>query len=181
MTKKKKNTNNYFPIKNYIYGALIIVAIIGLVWYALSWYNVKQQEKLMTSYLISSNTLTSEIQDLNEIVQVLKESPSEYFVYISYNNDENIYRLEKKLKKIIDNYGLKDSFYYINITQEKNDKDIYTRLNDAFNTNTITNVPCILYFKNNILEQTIIDDKKVFNVNDFTEVLKDYEYEKISQ
>jgi len=181
MAKKKNNNNKYIPIRNYVYGALIIIAVILLTWYIISWYSVKKQEKLMTSYLITTNTLTYEIKDLNEIVQVLKESPSEYFVYISYTNDENIYRLEKKLKKIIDEYNLKDEFYYINITDNINDKDIYNRLNNSFNTTQIKKAPCILYFKNNELEQVIINENGIFNVNDLTELLKDYEYERMSQ
>ena len=181
MMQKKKKSNKYFPLKNYIYGALIFITIILLAWYIISWYNVKQTEKLMTSYLVTSNTVTSEIKDLNEIVQVLKESPSEYFVYISYNNNEDVYKLEKKLKKIIDNYNLKDEFYYINITDYLEDDDVYTKLNNAFNTTQIKNAPCILYFKNNQLEEVIINKVDVFDVSDFTTLLEEYEYEKISQ
>ena len=179
--KKKNKSNKYFPYKNYIYGLLIFIAIILLAWYVISWYNVKQTEKLMNSYLITSNTVTSEIKDLNEIIQVLKESPSEYFVYISYNNDEDVYRLEKNLKKIIDNYGLKDAFYYINITDYKENKDVYTKLNDSFNTTRINNAPCILFFKDNELKEVIINKTGVFNINEVTKLLNNYEYEKISQ
>ncbi|MBQ6841282.1 MAG: hypothetical protein IJO63_04115 [Bacilli bacterium] len=179
--QKKNKSDKYFTIRHYIYGALIFIAIILLIWYILSWYNVKQTEKLMNSYLVTTSTVTYEIKDLTEIVQVLKESPSEYFVYISYNNDEDVYKLEKKLKNVIDEYNLKDEFYYINITDEIEDKDIYTRLNDAFNTTQIKNAPCILYFKNNQLEKVIIEDNKVFNVDDFKDLLTEYEYEKISQ
>lgn len=176
--QKKNKSNKYFPVKNYIYGLLIFLAIILLAWYAISWYKVKQTEKLMTSYLVASNTITYEIKDLNEIVQVLKESPSEYFVYISYTNDEEVYKLEKKLKKEIDNYGLKDEFYYINITEYLDDEEIYTKLNNAFNTTQIKNVPCLLYFKNNQLEKVIINKSKVFEASDFSKLLQEYEYEK---
>lgn len=170
--------NKYIPTKNYVYGAIILLAIVFIAWYAISWYEVKQQEKLMNSYLITTNTLSYEIKDLNEVVQVLRESPSNYFVYVSYTNNEDIYKLEKKLKKVIDNYELKDEFYYINITDIKDNKNLITKLNDTFNTTKISNVPCILYFKNNVLEQVIMDDKNIFNVNDFTKVLDDYNYEK---
>lgn len=178
MQKKNKN-NKYFSTKHYVYAALLFIAIILIIWYALSWYNVKKQERLMNSYLVTTSTVTYEIKDLSEIVQVLKESPSEYFVYISYNNDEEIYKLEKKLKKIIDEYNLKDEFYYINVTDIKDDENLYTRLNDSFNTTQIQNVPCILYFKNNQLFKVIIEKDKVFNVNDFKDVLTKNEYERI--
>lgn len=179
--QKKTKSSKYIPAKNYIYGLLIFVAIILLVWYFISWYQVKQTEKLMTSYLVTSNTVNYEIKDITEIVQVLRESPSEYFVYISYTNNEDIYKLEKKLKKVIDNYGLKDEFYYINITDYMQNDSVYTDLNNTFNTTRIKNAPCILYFKNNELEDVIIDKNSVFDINEFTELLNEYEYEKISQ
>ena len=120
-------------------------------------------------------------QDIDEIVQVLKESPSEYFIYISYTNDEDVYKLEKKLKKVIDSYGLKDEFYYINITDYQDDETIFTQLNDTFNTTRIKNTPCILYFKNNELAEVILDNTEIFEIDEFTNILKEYEYEKISQ
>lgn len=177
MAKKKTKNAKYIPTKNYVYGLLILLAIVFLAWYAISWYEVKQKDKLMNSYLITTNTLLYEIKSLDEVVQVLRESPSEYFVYISYTNDEDVYRLEKKLKKVIDNYELHDEFYYINITDNKDDK-ILTKLNDTFNTTKISNVPCILYFKNNTLEQIIVDKNSVFNINDFTTLLDTNNYEK---
>ena len=39
----------------------MILVVIFLIWYALSWYTVKKQDKLMNSYLITTNTLTYEI------------------------------------------------------------------------------------------------------------------------
>ena len=96
--KSKKNNINFKKIFYFILGFLLI---IFLIWYIISWKNVKQEEKLMNSYLITSNTLSVEIKDLSETIQVLKESPSEYFVYISYTNDEKIFNFEKKLKKVI--------------------------------------------------------------------------------
>ena len=177
--KKKKNKNSkYIPTKNYIYGALILLAVVFLAWYAISWYEVKEEEKLMTSYLITTNTLSYEIKNLNEVTQVLKESPNNYFIYISYTNDENVYRLEKKIKKVIDNYELQDEFYYINITDIKDDDKLLRNLNDTFNTTKINNVPCILYYQNGDLKQIITEDKKVFSIDKLTDLLTKYEYEK---
>lgn len=179
--KKNEKGNKYIPFKNYIYAILFLIIVILIVWYFLSWYKIKQEEKYINSYLISSGTLSLEIKDLDEIVQVLKESPSEYFVFITYNNDENTYKLEKRLKLIIDDYGLKDEFYYINVTNLKESSTLYNELNDAFSTTMIKNVPCLLYFKSDELEKIIIDEKKIFNADDVIKLLDEYDYEKISQ
>lgn len=173
--KSKKNNINFKKIFYFILGFLLI---IFLIWYITSWKNVKQEEKLMNSYLITSNTLSVEIKDLSETVQVLKESPSEYFVYISYTNDEKIFNFEKKLKKLIDNYNLKDEFYFVNVTNIKDDENFYSEINDTFNTKLINNIPCILHFKNNELKKVIYNKDLNKTYTNFENLLKENEFDK---
>lgn len=173
--KSKKNNINFKKIFYFILGFLLI---IFLIWYIISWKNVKQEEKLMNSYLITSNTLSVEIKDLSETVQVLKESPSEYFVYISYTNDEKIFNFEKKLKKLIDNYNLKDEFYFVNVTNINDDENFYSEINDTFNTKLINNIPCILHFKNNELKKVIYNKDLNKTYTNFENLLKENEFDK---
>lgn len=173
--KSKKNNINFKKIFYFILGFLLI---IFLIWYIISWKNVKQEEKLMNSYLITSNTLSVEIKDLSETVQVLKESPSEYFVYISYTNDEKIFNFEKKLKKLIDNYNLKDEFYFVNVTNIKDDENFYSEINDTFNTKLISNIPSILHFKNNELKKVIYNKDLNKTYTEFENLLKENEFDK---
>lgn len=173
--KSKKNNINFKKIFYFILGFLLI---IFLIWYIISWKNVKQEEKLMNSYLITSNTLSVEIKDLSETVQVLKESPSEYFVYISYTNDEKIFNFEKKLKKLIDNYNLKDEFYFVNVTNIKDDENFYSEINDTFNTKLINNIPSILHFKNNELKKVIYNKDLNKTYTNFENLLKENEFDK---
>ena len=181
MAKRKNRNSKYFNVKHYLYTLLIIIGVILAIWYVYSWYKVKNEEKLLTSYLISTNTLTYEIDDLSEIVEALRESPSDYFIYVSYTKDYNVYKLEKKLKKIIDDYDLADAFYYINVTKElENKKGVITTLNSTFNTDKVINIPCILYFKNNELNTVIINKDGLFDYNDLINLLKNNEYEKAS-
>jgi len=173
--KSKKNNINFKKLFYFIIGFLLI---IFLIWYIISWKNVKQEEKLMNSYLITSNTLSVEIKDLSETIQVLKESPSEYFVYISYTNDEKVFNFEKKLKKLIDNYNLKDEFYFVNVTNIKDDENFYSEINDTFNTKLISNIPCILHFKNNELKKVIYNKDLNKTYTNFENLLKENEFDK---
>lgn len=157
---KKKSKKDIYSLKKVIYIALSVIIIILLIWYAYSWYKVKNAEKYYISYLLNSNTVSLEIKDLNEVVQVLKESPSEYFVLISYTGDEIAYNLEKKLKSLIDKFNLKDELYYFNVNSIKNDDDLYEKINNTFNTKLINNIPAILYFKNNELVK-VIDNENI--------------------
>lgn len=177
MAKKKSKKNN-INFKKLFYFILGFLLIIFLIWYIISWKNVKQEEKLMNSYLITSNTLSVEIKDLSETVQVLKESPSEYFVYISYTNDEKVFNFEKKLKKLIDNYNLKDEFYFVNVTNIKDDENFYSEINDTFNTKLIRNIPSILHFKNNELKKVIYNKDLNKTYTDFENLLKENEFDK---
>lgn len=180
MSKSKTKNSKYFPMKNYIYGILFIIILVLFIWYIASWKNVKNEEKLMNSYLMTTDTLTYEINDFDEIIQMQSEAPNNYFILISYTNDEGTYKLEKKLKKVIEDYDLKDLMYYLDVTDEKKDNNFLNNLNTTFKTDLIKNVPCILYFANNKLEKVIVDENKVFDYNSFINLLKDYEFEKAS-
>ena len=59
------------------------------------------------------------------------------------------------------------------------DSDNYlTRLNNAFNTDEITTVPIILYYRDGELVDTVTrDDANVINAGDFQKLLDIYEYE----
>lgn len=177
MAKKKSKKNN-IDFKKMFYFIIGLLLIIFLIWYIISWKNVKQEEKLMNSYLITSNTLSVEIKDLSETIQVLKESPSEYFVYISYTNDEKVYSFEKKLKKLIDNYNLKDEFYFVNVTNIKDNENFYSEINNTFNTKLINNIPCILHFKNNELKKVIYNKDLNKTYTNFEYLLKENEFDK---
>ena len=132
----------------------------------------------MNSYLITSNTLSVEIKDLSETIQVLKESPSEYFVYISYTTAEKVYSFEKKLTKLIDNSNLKDEFYFVNVTNIKDDENFYKEINNTFNTKLINNIPCILHFKNNELKKVIYNKDLNKTYTNFENLLKENEFDK---
>ena len=175
---KKTKSSTYFPYKNYLYLIMGIVIFLLLLWYAVSWIKVRNEEKLATSYLIKTNTVSYTIDDLNEINSVLSESPSEYFIYISYTGNEDIYKLEKKLKKVIDNYNLKDEFYYIDVTKIKDNDSLLNNLNKIFNTDKIVNIPCIIYYQNNEIKDIILDNKNIFDYNKFINLLKDNAYER---
>ena len=159
-------------------GSAIVVVLILLVFYIYQWQKVKNQEKYMNSYLLDSGTVSLEIKNLDEVSQILTESPNEYFVLITYTGDKETYELEKDIKSIVDDYKLSDSFYYLNIKNLLKEDNYLNRLNNAFNTDKITAVPIILYYKDDVLIDTVsrVDDN-IINAGDFQRILDIYEYE----
>ena len=167
-----------FSQKNILiaFGIIIVLLLIGI--YIYKWVKVKDEEKYMNSYLISSGTINLEMKNLDEVKQILTEAPNEYFILITYTGDKDTYTLETGVKKIIDEYALSDSFYYLNIESIMEEDNYLTRLNNAFNTDKITTVPIILYFKEGKLVDTVTrDDNNVINAGDFQKLLDIYEYE----
>lgn len=177
---EKEKRTKYTSGKIYFYIIAFFIIAIFISWYIISWKEVKNDEQFISSYLLSTGTINYEISDIKEINQVMGESPNEYFVYVGYTKDENVYKLEKKLKRIIDDYNLKDYFYYLDITKNIDEEDdIVTKLNEIFTTENIKNVPCILYFKDGILVEVISNSKGTFEINEFSKLLKNNEFEKI--
>ena len=178
MRKNKKNASNrYMPTKNYILTALIIVFIIFLTFYIIKWYQVKTRQNIQDHYLITSNTISLEIDEYDEIDNILTESPSFYFVYVSYTNDKDTYNLEKKIKPLIDEHNLINNFYLIDATNMLKDKDYLTKINEKLNITKkkITKLPVILYFENNELIS------KVDNAKDFEALIKIQDIDELSR
>ncbi len=166
MVKNEKSS-----MKNIIIIILFILSAVLLTLYFYKWYQVKQDGKYIESYLISSNTISLEMTEIEEIKTVLSETPSYYFVYIGYAKDKKVYDFEKELKPLITDYDIQNNFYYLNITdikeKEKNYKESIAKELDI-NKNKIEDIPVILFFKDGKLVQD-----GVTNAEDFEQLLND--------
>ncbi len=175
--KKKKN--------NYLIAVLLGLGIIFITLYIFKWYKVFNEEKIKESYLISTKTITNEINSLEELEPVLSEAPSEYFLYIGYTNDEDVYNMEVELRKIIRKYNLQEKFYYLNIDSIRNDQSYIDKLNETLKLTDekIVSTPTILYFKDHqIVDGGIIktDSNALMQDTDFEQMLETLEIEKNS-
>lgn len=181
-TKKKKELRE-IKIINYFYAIIILAGSIVLTLYLFSFYQYKKSERLNTSYLIATNTIKSYIKDLDTLNQILDEAPSSYFVYLSYTGDENIYEFERHLKKYIDDYKLNDIFYYVDLTDVKNNDSKYLEtVKEMFELSHLRRLPAILYInEGNLNDADILDGNygTIVTMNEINDLLKYYEFEKI--
>ncbi len=178
-TKKEEKTT--INPRNYLYALLILVGGILLALYISKWYAVKKEEKLMTSYLITSNTIQNS-NDLNSFSQLIQEMPSSYFIYISYTGNEEVYNLEKNLKMVIDKYNLNDIFYYVDVTKLIDKENYLEEIKSSLKLPRLKNVPAIIYVdEGKVLESNILDGIKDtnFKINDLEDLLSVYDYEVI--
>ena len=181
--KAKTIKNNKIPSKNYVYALLILIGGIILALYIFEWINVKKEEKLMNSYLISSNTINSSIKDFDSLSQILKETSTSYFIYFGYREDEEVYNFEKELKRVIDNYNLSDNFYYMDLTEiKKNNENYLNEIKTRLNIKEIERVPAIIYVHKGKIESSNILDgigDSALKISDLENLLDIYEYEKV--
>lgn len=171
--EKKINKDNVAPLKKYFYIIVAIIVCVFAIWYFYSWYTVSKAKRIADSFLISSNTISLELKNIKEVSSVLKETPSKYFVFISYTNSDEEYNLERKLKRLIDNYNIADKFYYLNVSDLIESNNLISTLNKTFNTDLISSVPCILYYEDDKLDYVIQNNKDIFDVKEFQELLDD--------
>ncbi len=164
-------TNNQNQSLKKVLLFLLIIIIIGfLILYIYKWIDVKEQSKYLKSYLIDTNTINLEMTDINEISSVLSETASDYYIYISYTKDKNIYEFEKKLKPLIDKYNLQNNFYYLNITDIKENETNYKEKITkelGIETKTLNKLPVILYYQNGKIVRS-----NIHTINDFKELLE---------
>ncbi len=175
MTEIKKN-ERYIPTKNYVIAIGVIVAILLIAWYCFAWYKVYKEDKVSTSYLVKNNIISNEINDLNEIADVFSEVPDEYFVYVSYTGEEDIFEMEKELAKIIKKYNIANQFYYLNVTEIKDNDDYIDEINRSLSLRDekIIRVPTIIYYKDGeVVNDGIISrsDNKMMTAADFQKLL----------
>lgn len=173
MSNIKKN-ERFVPIKNYVIVFLIAIAIIALVWYALSWRKVITENRISTSYLIKSKIISNEIQNLDEIVDVFSEAPTTYYLYISYTGNEKIYDMEKELAALINEYKIGEQFYFLNVTSIKEEENYIDKINNALalDNKKVKSVPTILYYNDGkVVDIVTIEGNNIMNIGDFQKLL----------
>ncbi len=169
--------------KNYLYALLVLVGGILVLFYSFKWYQLKSEEKLMKSYLITSSTIVTSVTSLDEFDEISQELPSSYFIYLGYTGDKEVYNFEKELKVLIDTYNINDIFYYIDVTNLiKEDENYLDTIKKTLKLNNLDNVPAIIYVNNGeIKDSNILDGVKgtILKVEDLERLLNIYEFETV--
>ena len=171
------NKKREIPQKNYLICGLLFLGLILGTLYAFKWNEVKKQEKLVESYLIKTNTVSLTINTLEELESTLVEVPYDFFIFTGYTGDLDEYNLEVDLKPIIDDYKLADKFYYLNITDTKEEEDFLEDLSDLLDAK-ISSIPTIIYVSNDKVSNKITKDDEYLKASDFEKLLEIYDFEK---
>ena len=85
------------------------------------------------------------------------------------------------MEKIIEEYHLKDQFYYVDLSREESQTNCSSdcAINQELGTNLVHNLPAIVYYKNNVVVDVAQrEDQKVLEAADFVKLLDMYEFKK---
>lgn len=190
MTKKKKNfkkSNKKVTEKSFkemlnenkplLFLAMFIIGVLAISGvYTIA--NYENTNKYATSYLVDTNTIKRDhIVDYNDAINYFSGLTGDYYIYIGYTDNKDVYNLEKQLKKVIKSYSLEDKFYYINITDLKHDTNVVDEVNAylGYRNAKVSQVPTIVYVNksNEVRIENIVarDDNSMMSLGDFQKLL----------
>lgn len=154
------------------YVKLFIILLITVIMTILvcNLYRNYENNKLNKSY-ISKYVTSISLKDLsNSIV----EAGDNTFVYFGVTGSDEIYKMEKELKRIIIDNHMEDEFIYVNAT-----KTNVSEVNDLLNSDIkIQRLPAIVYLKNGSVVEVLDSSMHSLNSSDFDYLLDTYEVKK---
>lgn len=158
--KEEKN----IPFRNYIILAGVLILSIIVVIYFYMWYDEFQVNKINTPVM---NQYLSVI-NYNELGDYLVEN-KDVVIYISFLQDDATRKFEKNFKKIVDVYSLNNSILYLDLTEQYNDSNLF---NDIKNKYTLSDMPCIVIFKDGIVDDVYSIEDKDYDIDLLVSYLK---------
>lgn len=166
MTKKEKS--------NYLKLGIILLVTVLITLISANIYRNYQNNKSNKSYI---SRYVSSIS-CNELANAMTEMNASSFLYLSYTGNNNIFDLERNLKKILKNYDLEDKFIFVDCTKEIDENNHVKSLKDliSIGDNDLT-LPAIIYFKDNSPADYIDSKEGLIKAADFSKVLDRNEIE----
>ncbi len=162
---KKGTKKKYFIL---FIVLLVVIFLTMLVNNVIRNYNyVKADKSLLENFIskVNVNELDVALSELNETI-----------LYVSYNHDKNIVKLDRELLKKIKAYNLEDYVYYCNVTDRLEDnKYIGDFISKTPNINgKLKMVPALIYFKNGEVIEVVNSTDKLISSEDLIYLVNKY-------
>ena len=144
----KKDELRKIPVKNYIILGVVIVVTMLILYYFYMWVDVYKESKINISIMDKYMTVIN----YNELDNYIVENP-DTIVYVSVLEDDEIREFEKKFKNKYKNDLIDNDVLYMNVTDDIKDKSLKDGMVSKYVINglNITDVPCVLVFKDGML------------------------------
>lgn len=168
---KKKD----IPRKNYYIVIAVTILVVLLMIFVRSFYLSYKSSKLSNS--IFSNKIVNQIH-MDDFDFAIAEI-SDAILYVSYTGSNEIYSMEKRLFKEIENNNLTDKIIYLDVTKyNKNNKYIKT-LRDKFPNidNEINSAPLFIYIKDGQAVEAMSSEFRMVDYKILDKLVDKYEIE----
>ncbi len=155
--------NKVLEKKNYIFMALITVAVVVLTFYISSWYKIIKKNRENTSVV---EEVVTKI-DASSLSSYLLDNPNA-LIYIASSNDPDIKDFESSLKKYIVNEELTSTMIYLDtkdMTQDDINKIFLPYVSSTIKLKNIVTAN-ILYFEDREIVDAIYTKNSVAKIND---------------
>jgi len=176
-SKKSKEDETIFVLRTI---AIILAFILVVVCSVKLFFNLKDEtygEKWSNkSYLVEKGVASSVTCD--ELPEVIKGDNR--FIFVTTTGEDE-FKLEKNLKKIIEDYHLKDSFYVYTLNDNCGpisslDSIVARNLKLPYVLNTL---PTVIYYRDgDYIDEVKRLDKQMMDSSDFVQLLDMYEFKK---
>lgn len=170
--KKKSKTKNYIILLG------IIVLIISACLAFNNIYKAYQESVISTSPLASKEILYDDLKNTTT------EFDADMLLVISYVYDDDLYKNELEIKKLLNKYDLYDNVTYLNITNYKDKENIIDDLNKKLkleNNMSISKFPAVIYYKDGEPSYMIDSKNHLLNSGDFKKIIDIYDLDKMEE
>ena len=151
-------------LKNYVILAITLILSIILVVYFYMWHNEFMSNRVYTPVLDDYLSVVN----YNELDDYLVENKN-VALYISVLDNDQTRNFEKKFKNVINEYLLNDNLLYMDLSKEKNDINLY---NSIVNKYQLKDLPCIVIFKNGVIDDVYSVDNTDYDIDLLVSYLK---------
>lgn len=163
------------PRKNYFIVIVVTILVVLLMIFVRSFYLSYKSSKLSNS--IFSNKIVNQIHmdDFDFAVAEISDA----ILYVSYTGSNEIYSMEKRLYKEIENNNLTDKVIYLDVTKyNKNNKYVKT-LRDKFPNidNEINSAPLFIYIKDGQAVEAMSSEFRMVDYKTLNKLVDKYEIE----
>ncbi len=159
------------PKKNYLILLAIIVAVVGLCFYLMSWYKTIE-EYYKTNSVISEVLPEIETETFSSF---LLDNP-DIIVYISSSSDSSVKTFEKQFKRLIVEYSLNSNIIYFDTDKETNVNGLETLVSNYMSKSLkkVTNIPVpnLIRFENGEIVDMLYVKNSTITKNDVIKFLE---------
>lgn len=163
------------PSKNYIIVIIVTILVVLLMIFIRSFYLNYKSSKLSESIFSSQTVKQIHMDDFDFAIREVSDS----ILYVSYTGSNEIYSMEKKLYKELENNNLLDKIIYLDITKYTKGNKYINILKNKFSNidNEINSAPMFIYIKDGAAVEAMSSEIKMIDYKTLNRLVNKYEIE----